>query len=52
MTISRRHSNEIDAQARKEGMTSLFQSGLEKVKLAITTYDDVLRVTKGSAAIN
>jgi len=52
MTISRRHSNEIDAQARKEGMTSLFQSGLEKVKQAITTYDDVLRVTKGSAAIN
>ena len=51
MTISRRHSNEIDAQARKEGMTSLFQSGLEKVKQAITTYDDVLRVTKGSAAI-
>jgi general secretion pathway protein E len=52
MTISRRHSNEIDTQARKEGMTSLFQSGLEKVKQAITTYDEVLRVTKGSAAIN
>jgi general secretion pathway protein E/type IV pilus assembly protein PilB len=47
MTISRRHSGEIDGQARSEGMTSLFFSGMDKVKRGITTYEEVLRVTKG-----
>lgn len=45
MIISRRHSNDIDAQARKEGMTCLFQSGLEKVKQGLTTCEEILRVT-------
>lgn len=49
MTIARKHSNEIDTQAKKEGMTSLFQSGIEKVREGITTYQEVLRVTKGMA---
>jgi general secretion pathway protein E len=49
LTVARRHANEIDAQARKEGMTSLFLSGLEKVQQGITTYDEVLRATKGAA---
>ncbi len=49
MTISRRHASEIDAQSRKEGMTSLFGSGLEKARLGITTYEEVvLKVTKGT----
>jgi general secretion pathway protein E len=48
MTISRRHSNEIDARARKEGMTSLFLGGVEKVRRGITTYEEVLRATTGT----
>jgi general secretion pathway protein E len=48
ITISRRHANEIDAQARREGMTSLFQSGIDKVHQGITTYEEVLRATKGT----
>jgi len=47
MTIARKHANQFDTQARSEGMTSLFQSGLDKVRQAITTYEEVLRVTKG-----
>ena len=49
MTIARKHSNEIDSQAKKEGMNSLFQSGIDKVRDGITTYQEVLRVTKGMA---
>jgi len=52
MTISRRHANEIDAQARKEGMTSLLLSGIDKVHRGITTYREVLRVTKGTVLID
>ena len=48
MTISRAHSNQVDAQARKDGMTSLFHSGLEKVHQGITTYEEILRITKGT----
>jgi general secretion pathway protein E/type IV pilus assembly protein PilB len=48
MTISRRHSNEIDARARKEGMASLFLGGVEKVHSGITTYEEVLRATTGT----
>ena len=49
MTIAQKHSNEIDLQAQKEGMTSLFQCGIDKVRDGITTYQEVLRVTKGMA---
>jgi hypothetical protein len=38
MTISRRHANEIDAQARREGMTSLFLSGVDKVHQGMLGY--------------
>ena len=48
MTISRTHSNEIDAQARREGMTSLFLGGVEKAHRGITTYEEVLRATTGT----
>jgi len=48
LTISRRHASEIDSQAQKEGMTSLFITGIDKVHRGITTYDEVLKVTKGT----
>lgn len=49
MTIARKHSNEIDSQAKKDGMKSLFQCGMDKIRQGITTYQEVLRVTKGGA---
>jgi type II secretory ATPase GspE/PulE/Tfp pilus assembly ATPase PilB-like protein len=52
MTIARKHSNEIDAQARREGMTSLFHSGIEKVHQGITTYEEVLKATKEAVLID
>jgi len=52
MTITRRHSNEIDAQARREGMTSLFLSGVDKVHQGITTYEEVLKATKGAVLLD
>ena len=52
MTISRRHANEIDAQARTEGMTSLFLGGVDKVHQGITTYEEVLKATKGTVLMD
>jgi type II secretory ATPase GspE/PulE/Tfp pilus assembly ATPase PilB-like protein len=52
MTINRRHSNEIDAQAQSEGMSSLFLSGVDKVHQGITTYEEVLRATKGTVLVD
>ena len=52
MTIARKHSNEIDTQAQKEGMNSLFQCGIDKVREGITTYQEVLRVTKGTVLMD
>ncbi|MCX5637744.1 MAG: GspE/PulE family protein [Planctomycetota bacterium] len=52
MTISKRHASEIDAQACREGMTSLFFSGLAKVHQGITTYEEVLRATKGMVMLD
>jgi len=45
MTISRRHANEIDTQGQKEGMTSLFLGGVDKVRQGITTYEEILKAT-------
>lgn len=43
--ISKRPSSEdVRALARKSGATSLFEDGLEKVKLGITTLEEVMRV--------
>lgn len=52
LTISRRHANEIDAQARREGMTSLFLGGVDKVHQGITTYEEVLRATTGTVLVD
>ena len=48
MIISKKHSSEIEAQACSEGMTTLFQCGLDKVAKGITTCEEILRVTKGN----
>ena len=48
MTLSLVHAEQIDNQAHNEGMTSLFIDGIHKVAEGITTYEEVLRVTKGS----
>jgi type II secretory ATPase GspE/PulE/Tfp pilus assembly ATPase PilB-like protein len=52
MTISRRHANEIDAQARREGMTSLFLGGVDKVHQGITTYEEILKATTGTVMMD
>jgi type II secretory ATPase GspE/PulE/Tfp pilus assembly ATPase PilB-like protein len=52
MTISRRHSNEIDAQARREGMISMFLNGVDKAHRGITTYNEVLKATKGTVLMD
>lgn len=36
--------DEIKAAAKKNGMTTMFEDGLKKVKLGMTTVDEVLRV--------
>ena len=38
--------NQIREQARREGMITLRQSGLEKIKNGVTTIDEVLRETR------
>jgi type II secretory ATPase GspE/PulE/Tfp pilus assembly ATPase PilB-like protein len=48
MTVNRRHAPEIHETAEKEGMTPLFQCGIQKVHDGITTYDEILRVTDGT----
>ena len=50
-TITRRHASEIDAQAQKEGMTSLFYAGVDKVHKGITTYEEVLKATTGTITV-
>jgi type II secretory ATPase GspE/PulE/Tfp pilus assembly ATPase PilB-like protein len=52
ITISRSHASEIDAQARREGMTSLFLAGVNKVHQGITTYEEVLKATRGAVIVD
>jgi len=37
-------AEEIWAEARKEGVRSLFEDGLEKIKLGLTTFEELFRV--------
>lgn len=48
LTIKRSHTNEIDNTAQRQGMKTLLSCGIEKVHQGITTYQEVLRVTKGT----
>ncbi len=44
LAVERRPSDEIKAMAIEQGMRTLRQDGLEKVKLGLTTLEEVLRV--------
>ncbi|MEK7517114.1 MAG: GspE/PulE family protein [Patescibacteria group bacterium] len=44
--IERKDASEIKKIAVKNGMTTMIEDGLEKVKEGITTIDEVIRVTK------
>lgn len=46
LLLKRPSAEEIRKHAKKEGMTSMFQDGIEKVKNGITTLDEVLRVAQ------
>ena len=39
-------SDTVDKIARKQGSLSLFEDGIEKVKLGITTLDEIMRVAQ------
>jgi type IV pilus assembly protein PilB len=45
MILGKRPSSEIRRQAREEGMTFLRESGLEKVRLGVTTLKELNKVT-------
>jgi type IV pilus assembly protein PilB len=44
MAVERRPSDEIKYLAVEQGMMTLRQDGMEKVKLGMTTLEEVLRV--------
>ncbi len=46
LIITKRSSEEINQAARSEGMKSLKEHGLEKVKEGITSLEEVIRVTR------
>lgn len=41
-----RPAHELYAKARQEGMMSLYESGLEAIRLGLTSFSEVLRVTQ------
>jgi type II secretory ATPase GspE/PulE/Tfp pilus assembly ATPase PilB-like protein len=49
MIISRTSEEEIFKIARKQGMKTLRESGIEKAKQGITSLDEVIKVTAGDA---
>ncbi len=46
LVVARASLDELRAAARRDGMTSLYQDGMQKVEAGITTRDEVLRVTR------
>jgi len=46
LVIKRASADEIEKQARKNGMTTMLQDGLLKILYGITTLDEVFRVTR------
>lgn len=44
LIVARSSSAEIQVEARKQGMKSLFEDGLEKAKTGVTTMEELLRV--------
>lgn len=47
LIIERGNSDQIQAQAKKEGMTTMLEDGVSKILDGTTTVEEVLRVTKG-----
>ena len=45
MTVRQATSDEVEKQARKEGMTTMFEDGIIKAAQGITTLEEVMRVT-------
>jgi len=48
LTVERANTKLLESEAEKEGMTTLFMDGLRKVKLGLTTIDEVLAVATSS----
>ncbi|MFH1771508.1 MAG: ATPase, T2SS/T4P/T4SS family [Candidatus Omnitrophota bacterium] len=46
LIITKSSINEIEQYAKSTGMISLYEDGLQKVKKGITTFEEILRVTK------
>jgi len=46
LVMKRASADEIERQARKNGMTTMLQDGLLKVLYGVTTLEEVMRVTK------
>jgi type II secretory ATPase GspE/PulE/Tfp pilus assembly ATPase PilB-like protein len=46
LVLRRASSDEVKLEARKEGMSTMLEDGIEKALQGITTLDEVLRVTK------
>lgn len=46
LIVEKSDADEIVKQALRDGMTSMLEDGLEKVKKGLTTIEEVLRVTK------
>ena len=49
LIVARKSSAEIEQQARKNGMKSLFEDGFSKVRSGITTLEELLRVANPPA---
>jgi len=46
LTLKGADEGEIKAQARRSGMRTLLEDGIEKIRMGITTLDEVFRVTR------
>ncbi|MBF0521446.1 MAG: Flp pilus assembly complex ATPase component TadA [Candidatus Omnitrophica bacterium] len=51
LILKRSSSEEIKRQAQADGMKTLRESGIEKIKMGITTVSEVLRVTQEAESI-
>ena len=46
LTLKGADEGEIRAQARRSGMKTLLEDGMEKIRMGVTTLDEVFRVTR------
>ena len=45
LIMAHSEAGKIEALAREEGMTTLYENGLQKVLQGVTTIEEVMRVT-------